>query len=214
MLGDKLIITEYHRSAAKMLYESLEPLLQNADKPLSVTVAGESGSGKSETAAVLGNICCESGYEALVLQQDDYFVYPPKTNHRKRVEDISWVGPQEVKIGVIQANVDAIIGGNVAKITKPLVDYDADSIGEETVSVAGVRVVIVEGTYTTLLENIDLRAFIDRDYRQTKKARYTRSRDPLTGFLEKVLAIEHGIISKHKSLADLVIPPPEDKQKV
>ena len=71
--------------------------------------------------------------------------------------------------------------------------------------------VIAEGTYTSLLENVDLRAFIDRNYRQTKKARLTRARDPDVDFLEKVLEIEHQEISRHKARADVVIPPPEEE---
>jgi uridine kinase len=97
-------------------------------------------------------------------------------------------------------------------ISKPLVDYDRNHIQEVNLPVEGVKVVIVEGTYTTLLKNVDLRAFIDRDFRQTRKARVARSRDPLTDFIEKVLLIEHEIISGHRQLADLVIPPPEDEQ--
>ena len=49
-----------------------------------------------------------------------------------------------------------------------------------------IDAIIVEGTYTSLLKNADLRAFIDRSYQQTKKARSERGRDPDVDFLEKV----------------------------
>jgi uridine kinase len=176
-----------------------------------VTVAGESGSGKSEVAAVFAELCNQSGFEALILQQDDYFFYPPKTNHNKRAADLSWVGIQEVNLPLIEEHVEKIKGGT-SSLTKPLVNYEADQIGEETISVNGLKVVVVEGTYTTTVANADFRAFINRNYRQTKKARLTRSRDPLTGFLEKVLAIEHEIISAHKLKANLVIDPPDEER--
>ncbi len=78
--------------------------------------------------------------------------------------------------------------------------------------IEGVNVVIAEGTYTTTIENADFKVFIDRNYKQTKKSRLARLRDPATDFLEKVLAIEHEIISRHKDLADVVVPPPENER--
>jgi len=209
LIGDKLIINEYHRKAAAAIYEKMLAILPCAQKPVVITVAGESGCGKSETAAVLAETCEGAGEKSLLLQQDDYFIYPPKTNHKKRLEDISWVGTQEVKLDLIEKNIAAIKQKHHQKITKPLVNYEADSISEENISIKGLKVVIVEGTYTTLLKGADLRAFIDLDYRQTRAARMKRSRDPATDFLEKVLAIEHEIISAHKQLADLIIPPPD-----
>lgn len=209
MIGDKLIINDYHRKAAATIYEKLASILPGTQVPVVVTVAGESGCGKSETAAVLAETCAKAGNRSLLLQQDDYFVYPPKTNHKKRLEDISWVGEQEVKLDLIEKNIAAIKEGDKEEIKKPLVNYEADSISEETVSIKGIEVVIIEGTYTTLLKGADLKVFIDLDYRQTRAARMKRSRDPVTDFLEKVLAIEHVIISAHKKLADLIIPPPD-----
>lgn len=209
MIGDKLLITDYHRQAAAAIFNRIEEELKKAEKPYVISVAGESGSGKSETAKVLAGLCEQAGYRALILQQDDYFTYPPQTNHRKRQEDIGRVGPGEVKLDLLEANIEAIKTGAAKKIVKPLADYDQDSITEETVLIEGIEVVVVEGTYTTALKAADYRTFIDRNYRQTKQSRMKRSRDPLTGFMEKVLSIEHEIISAHKQLADLVVGAPD-----
>ncbi len=207
MIGDKLHITEYHREAATLIFERLKGILKSKKGAVAVSVAGESGCGKSETAALLAKLCTDHGENALVLQQDDYFVYPPKTNHQKRLADINWVGLREVKLDQIDAHIRAI--KNEAKeIIKPLIYYKEDWITEEKVVIDGVTVIIAEGTYTTTLKSIDLRTFINRNYRQTRKARLTRSRDPVTEFLETVLSIEHRIISGHKEFADIIIPPP------
>ncbi len=212
MIGDKLIVSDYHRKAAALIFQTLQNKLQQAKTPFIVTVAGESGCGKSETAAVLSELCTDAGYKTLLLQQDDYFVYPPKTNHMKRVDDINWVGPGEVKLDLIEENIETIKSGTVGTITKPLVNYEKNIITDEEINVEGAEIVIVEGTYTTTLKNADLKAFINRDYRQTKKARLARSRDPLSDFLEKVLSIEHNIISTHKKMTDIIIPPPENEK--
>lgn len=211
MIGDKLLIKDYHRKAAAAIYEALEKKLKQAAHPLAVSVSGESGCGKSETARVLADLCNQAGYKAIILQQDDYFVYPPKTNHQKRLEDINRVGLREVKLDLIEKNIEEIKTGGQKTITKPLVNYNLDSIGEETIPTGGIRVIVVEGTYTTTLKNADFRAFIDRNYRQTKNSRLDRSREPQSKYLEKVLSIEHEIIAAHKKLADLVIPAPQDE---
>jgi uridine kinase len=212
MIGDKLVITDYHRQSAAKIFNTVREALTAAKLPFVVTIAGESGSGKSEVAAVFAELCEASGFKALILQQDDYFFYPPKTNHNRRLDDLSWVGMQEVNLSLIEEHIEKIKAGE-SSLTKPLVNYEADQIGEETVSVKGLKVVVVEGTYTTTVANADFRAFINRNYRQTKKARLARSRDPLTGFLEQVLAIEHKIIAAHKAEANLVIDPPEEERE-
>ncbi len=211
MIGDKLVITEYHRQAASMIYKEVKLLLQKSEKPLVLTVAGESGSGKSETALMLKELIEKAGFKTIILQQDDYFVYPPRTNHEKRTEDIAWVGPQEVKLDLIEHNIDQIKSGAVKYLAKPLVNYERDEIMEEELAAEGVKVVIAEGTYTTLLKNADFRAFIARTYLQTKKARLLRSREKYLPFIEQVLSIEHDIISGHKKRADLIIPAPDEE---
>jgi hypothetical protein len=65
---------------------------------------------------------------------------------------------------------------------------------------------LIEGTYTTLLEFVDLRVFIDRTYRQTLEARKRRARDKWEPFIQDVLEREHQIICQHRALAEIVIP--------
>jgi uridine kinase len=204
MKGDKIIVQEHHVGAARKLSELLMPEISARRAPFVLTIAGESGSGKSETAAALGAELTAQGLCCLVLQQDDYFIYPPKTNDRTRRNDIDWVGPGEVRLSLLDENLDAI-KGDAVRIEKPLVDYDADTIGEESIDLVGVQVVIVEGTYTTLLKNVDRRIFIDRTREYTRAARVARGREAQDDYLERVLDIEHGIISAHKDRADIVI---------
>ncbi len=210
MIGDKLLITDYHRNAAALIYDELAELIQAKSAPVAVTVAGESGCGKSETAEVLAQSCEAVGLKSVILQQDDYFIHPPRTNHETREKDINWVGMNEVKLELMDQNIADIKKG-AEEITKPLVIFDEDRITSENLAVKGVKVIIAEGTYTTTLKNADLKAFINRNYKQTKKSRLARSRDPATDFLEKVLVIEHDIISGHKKLAGIIIAPPNDE---
>lgn len=211
MIGDKLIITEYHRAAAAKVLPLVLARFAEDTKIVAVSVGGESGCGKTETAYCLAEAIEAEGRSCLVLGQDDYFRTPPKSSHRNRLADISCVGTGEVRLDLLEAHIDALKEHPDQPLTKPLVRFDEDRIDSETIKPGRRDVLIVEGTYTTLLPNIDIRAFINRNYRQTKKSRLARARDPDVVFLEQVLEIEHQEISQHKALADVIIDPlPEE----
>ena len=204
MKGDILILDDNHRKAANQAVTILLPEIAKANTKFVITVAGESGAGKSEIAASIAEKLKENGFEAFIFQQDDYFVYPPKTNAKQRKKDINWVGMQEVKLDLLDNELLQIKAGEII-IGKPLVDFDADQIGKETVDFSKYKVLIAEGTYTTSLKQADMRIFIDRNIDDTKESRKKRAREKQNEFLEKILLIEHKIISKHKALADIIV---------
>lgn len=207
MIGDKLIIKDKHRRAAEQIVERILPALRSCPRAYIITIAGESGSGKSEAGQAIADALIRRGFKTLVFQQDDYFVHPPKTNDRTRRKDISWVGMQEVRLDLLDKHLAQARSG-AQRIVKPLVVYEEDRIIEETVSLEGIAAVVAEGTYTTELENVDTRVFIDLTYLETLRSRLERAREAQDEFLETVLEIEHRIISAHRSRADYII----DKQ--
>lgn len=204
MQGDKIIIEEHHRRAAAIIADAISDGIKSRDRRTTITVAGESGSGKSETAAALAEALGQLGIPCAVLQQDDYFVLPPKSNDAKRRQDISWVGPQEVKLELMDQHLAAAREG-AGSLEKPLVIYEEDRVTAESMELQGVQVVIAEGTYTTLLEHVDTRIFINRNRLETLEARRNRGREAIEPFIEEVLEIEHGIIAPHRQRANIVI---------
>lgn len=213
MKGDIIIIQPHHERAARQLAKLVLPEISGATGKFIITIAGESGAGKSEIAAAVAELLSAHGLNSAILQQDDYFVYPPKANAAKRREDITWVGTGEVRLQLMDENLEQILVG-AQRIVKPLVDFDADEIGEEIVELDDIAVVLVEGTYTTLLGNVHRRVFIERTYLETKEARAERAREEQDTFLEQILSIEHGIISSHKARADFVITSDYDVIKI
>ena len=204
MRGDILIIDDNHRKAAK---EVVKIILSEIERPIQkfvISVAGESGAGKSEIAASIAEVLEKKGLKCFIFQQDDYFVYPPKTNAKTREKDINWVGEREVKLKLIDEELEQIKKG-LTIIKKPLVIFEEDRIDEETVDLSDVDVFIVEGTYTTALKNVDQKVFIDRNLNDTKASRLKRNREKQDEYLERILMIEHKIISAHKALADIII---------
>jgi uridine kinase len=202
MIGDKLIIEQHHTDRAAEICELLAGSLGGR---FVITVAGESGAGKSELAYEISRLLDEGGIQAGILQQDDYFVFPPRTNHEMRRRNLEQVGPYEVKLDFLDSNLRSFKRGETP-IYKPLVVFDEDRITTEEMDVGDLTVLVAEGTYTSLLKFADFRVFLDRDYRQTLEARKRRARDRFEPFVEDVLLREHQIISAHRQWADLVVP--------
>jgi uridine kinase len=202
--GDVLIINNYHRKAGRQVVEILLNDIKRSEGKFFISVAGESGAGKSEVAASIAAALEKEKITSYIFAQDDYFVYPPKTNESKRKEDIGWVGMQEVKLSLLDEELAAIKQGDTL-IEKPLVIFDEDRITTEKVDLDPYKVIIAEGTYTTALRNTDARVFIDRNLDDTRKARAKRAREKQDDFLENILTIEHRIISKQKQDADIII---------
>lgn len=204
MKGDILIIDENHRKAAKQIVDIiLNKIIKNKNKYV-ISIAGESGAGKSEIAASIKELLENKKIKSYIFGQDDYFVYPPGTNARQREKDINRVGMQEVKLYLLDRNIKEVLDGNFM-IIKPLVDFNADTIGEESVDLTEYNVLVVEGTYTSTLKNVNCKVFIDRNAYDTIESRKKRAREKQDDLLEKILSIEHEIISKHKALANIII---------
>lgn len=204
MKGDVVIVEEHHRRAADAIVGRIRDEVVSRDRRSTISVAGESGSGKSETGRAIADAFEALGVRSLVLGQDDYFRLPPKSNDAARRKDISWVGPQEVRLDLLDSHLEAAQRGD-DELTKPEVIYDEDAVTEETVDLSGVRVVIAEGTYTSLLDHVDTRVFIARNRLETLDSRMKRGREQFDPFIEEVLEIEHAIISQHRARADVVI---------
>jgi uridine kinase len=204
MKGDIIIVEEHHRSAARTIVAAYLPEIGRRGRRSTLTVAGESGSGKSETARAIADELEAHGTACVVLQQDDYFVLPPHTNDRARRANILWVGPTEVRLNLLDEHLRAAREGE-HRLVKPLVIYEEDRIDEEAIDLTGAKVVIAEGTYTSLLANADRRVFIARHRLETMEHRRKRGREQFDPFIERVLEIEHEIISRHRERADAVI---------
>lgn len=204
MRGDIILVGDEHRAAATAIVDHLGDEIRAAERRFTITVAGESGSGKSEMGRALADELGARGIVAVVLQQDDYYVLPPRFNDAARRANLAWVGTTEVRLDLLDEHLAAAQTG-AAAITKPLVIYEENRIDDEVVSLAGVQVVIAEGVYTSLCDHVDRRVFIARNRLETLEHRMKRGREDFDPFIEEVLVIEHEIISQHRELADVVI---------
>jgi uridine kinase len=213
MKGDIVVLQEHHRRAASRIVPMILGSIIKKNTVYTITVAGESGSGKSETSLAIANELEKHGIKVIILGQDDYFILPPKLNGIKRQKDPDWLGPHiEVRLDLLEQNLKDAIKGKT-EIIKPLVDYDANTIEMQTINLDGAKVVIAEGTYVSLLKHVDSKIFITRNWQSTLEDRKKRNRGNEVGdpFTEQILATEHKIIAGHRQLADFII---NDEYKV
>ena len=204
MRGDIILVDEEHRNAADQIIARLIAEIETTNRRYTMTVAGESGSGKSETGQALADALDARGIKAVVLQQDDYYVLPPRFNDAARRANFAWVGTTEVRLDLLDEHLRLAQEGAV-EITKPLVIYADNQIQQETLSLEGAAVVIAEGVYTSLCEHVDRSVFIARNRLETMEHRMKRGREEFDPFIEEVLKREHEIISQHRSRADVII---------
>lgn len=203
MIGDVISLEQEHLDTAENIYEKIKKTFQMPQKWI-VGIGGESGSGKSVTAFALRKILEEKGITGLVIQMDDYFKLPPKSNHENRQKSLNNVGLHEVYLDKIQETIKNF-KENESFITKPLIHYAENSVSEEILEIKDIQVLIIEGTYVLDIDDFDVSIFIDRTYKDTYENRMKRNRDEQSDFIEKVLEIEHTIIRQFKEKADLLL---------
>lgn len=203
MIGDVINVEQRHLDTAENIYEIIKENYNHIEK-WAVGICGESGSGKSVTAFALKKVLEANGIKSIVLQMDDYFKLPPKSNHENRQKSLDNVGIQEVHLDLIQENIQQFKDGKTS-IEKPLVHYQDNAVTEEILKLNDAQILIIEGTYIMEIPDFDFSIFIDRNYKNTFENRMKRNREEQSEFIEKVLDIEHNIIRKFKNRANLVL---------
>lgn len=196
-----------HKRASEAIVSKLIDIVRKKQTMFVMTLAGESGSGKSVTGQALVKTFAERGISAILIGLDNYFVLPPKANDAMRKKDPTWLGPhKEVDLKRLDRQLFEAVNG-AKEFLSPHIDYDSGVETTVPIPIEEVKVIVVEGTYTSLLRHVDVRIFIDADYHNTLKYRIQRNRgnevnDP---FVEGILETEHKIIAGHKNLADIII---------
>lgn len=204
MIGDNHHLKPEYTETALNLWDQLTHHPAIHQSKMVIGIAGESGSGKTISALALKDVAMKNGKSVVVVHLDDFFILPPKSNHEARLANIAQVGLGEVNMVKLQ-QVIANFKSNEKQVHQPLVNYNENAILDLTWNAQLYDVLIVEGTYTLFLENLDVKIFIDRNYTQTHQDRITRGREMADPFIEEVLAIEHNIIKQQKDGCDLCI---------
>lgn len=204
MIGEKLTYYSVYKKVTDILRTELSELIKSNTK-FCVSIGGESGCGESSLAyAICKDLKKQLGLSGFLFHGDDYFKLPPKDNHNIRLRNISQVGIEEVDLTTLDENILNFKNDNI-KISKPLLNYSENLIGQEVINASEYGFCIVEGAYASLLKNPDYKIFMNLTYIDTEKNRLKRARDIMNAFNEQVLSIEHMIIKEHDKLSNMII---------
>ncbi len=201
MLGDVLLITENHKKAAKQLISHLDNL--SGDKII-LAIGGESGSGKTEIAHEVARNLKIRKTPAKVMHIDNYYLTSPaeRTPWRKE-HGLESIGYTEYDWVLINRNINEFRKGE-EQVKMPCIDLLTDQEDQLITSFKGLKYLIIEGLYAIQAE-ADLKVLIDLTYHETKKAQFTRGKEPTTEYRWQVLQREHEVIQSLRSKADLFI---------
>jgi uridine kinase len=202
---DHVAINDAHLPLARALLDLLQSRFALLSRPRTVIgVGGESGSGKSVTAAALSQLMSSTGWSNQVLHMDDYFVLPPRDNHEARVRDIAHVGPHEVDFDRIGQLVSAFHSGRDG-VNAPLLDFPGNRFLTQHYHFSGARVLLIEGTYILGLPQLDTRIFLSATHEDAVERRRERAREREDAFTQQVLDIEHALIAPYADTADIIV---------
>src|SRR4030067_3026151 len=106
MRGEIVVVQECHRRAGGEMVTQIMDAIRRKSTRYTITIAGESGSGKSATGRALADELEKYGIRSAVLGQDDYFVLPPRSNDMERRRDPHWLGPHVgVRLDLVDQNL-------------------------------------------------------------------------------------------------------------
>ena len=157
MVGDVIELKEKHLATAKEIITLLKKSLPlDGKQKIAIGIAGESGSGKSVTAFALQKILEQENVKSLVLQMDDYFKLPPKTNHENRLKSLDNVGIQEVDLEKLAQNIKDFKTES-SEIEKPLVYYSENLISSKKSTLQGTKLSLWKELIFWKLKNLILK---------------------------------------------------------
>ena len=156
---DKLRITKGHEKAANQLAPVILSALKDTGKVI-FAAGGESGTGKSEIAYLVGEILEEQGVSTVEWSFDNAYVTAPEVREETRAEDYdNNVGLNEMNRPRIKEIMSCFEQDK--PVTVPVVIINEDGtrpVKEVTLDMAGKQVLIFDGLYTALIGMIKTEA--------------------------------------------------------
>ena len=183
------------------------------NRPLMIGIAGGTGSGKTTIARRVAAALADSS--VAFVEMDSYYRSHLGLTMRE-LHHLNWDHPDAFDLDLFVAQLDALSRGE--PIEKPVYDYTIHARSAETVRIATVDVVVVDGillfTEERVRQRLDVKVFVDADadirlVRRIKRDMATRGR-PLEEILEQyvntVRPMHIQFVEPSKRWADVIVP--------
>ena len=213
MLGDKILVGPSHQRRARAIFAKVA---DGVGPKQVIAVCGPSGSGKSEIASLLGTYFIEAGRPSYVLSCDNYPHRAARDNERERERIFESEGEaglraylgtdKEIDFRRLGRIVSAFKAGD-SPLQLRIMDTAENRVADDArpLEAKAIDILLLEGTWSSQVEGVDLRLFLDTDFEQTLAHRKARARDPLTPFGERVLRIEQERLTQNRTQVDWLV---------
>jgi len=206
MLGDILLINDMHKSAAESLCNQVLKLLKkkkNGYRPI-IGISGESGSGKSELAHTLGRALKENNFRVKVIHTDNYYkVQPLLRSEWRKTHGLDKVGINEYDWVKINKTIRDFKEEQECVI--PCIDLIPEQVDKLITDFSKINILIMDGLYAIKAKGLDMKVFIDLNYRETKINQIIRLKEDMNKTRLAILEREHKNVVSLKPLADFVV---------
>jgi uridine kinase len=182
-------------------------------RPLMIGIAGGTGSGKTTVARRVAAALADSS--VAFVEMDSYY-----RNHvgltMRELNQVNWDHPDAFDFELFVEHLDAMSKGDA--IEKPVYDYSIHARSPETVRIAAVDVVVVDGILLfsdeRVRQHLDVKVFVDADadirlVRRVKRDMATRGRpldEILDQYVNTVRPMHLQFIEPSKRWADVIVP--------
>lgn len=183
------------------------------NRPLMIGIAGGTGSGKTTVARRVAAALAESS--VAFVEMDSYY-----RNHTgltmAELNTINWDHPDAFDLDLFVEHLDAMARGE--PVEKPVYDYALHARSAETVRIAKVDVVVVDGillfTDERVRDRLDVKVFVDADgdirlVRRIRRDMASRGRpleEILDQYVNTVRPMHLQFIEPSKRWADVIVP--------
>jgi len=152
---DKLRITAGHENAANELVPIVHQALKTNEKVI-FAAGGESGTGKSEVAYLVGESLNKQGIPTIAWSFDNAYVTSPAEREEKRAEDYdNNVGLNEMNRPRIEEVISCFEQDKPVTVPVIIINEDGSRpVKKITLEMEGIKVLIFDGLYAALIGQI------------------------------------------------------------
>ena len=204
MIGDIIIVEEIHHKKCKIIYPAVMDCYRC--RKMVITIAGISGTGKTEVATVLqNNLFYWHKLRAKIIHIDDYYKTDYHTRNSSRKET-GIIGKEEINWEKLN-HIVSIFRSNLPKLYVRRIHKFLDSVEYVISNNRKIDVLIVEGIYANYLDDKDFSVYLEGNIEETYAFRKKRGKEnPDDDYRRLVLKKESKDIIRSRKFSDMIVP--------
>ena len=183
------------------------------DKPVIITIAGGSGSGKTTVAQKIMNKF--KGQNIILIKLDDYYKRLDDMTYEERTK-VNYDHPNSIDFDLFYYQLNSLVNG--IGVDKPTYDFTIHNRSEIIEHINPANIILIEGILVLQDERIrnlsDIKVYVDTDsdlrfIRRLKRDTEERGRSVesvINQYLSTVRPMHEAFVERTKKYADVIIP--------